>query len=469
MAKASYSPKDGPLLETTISTVRRVAKWQPKAATLRIRACCSVIAADLLSVITGFALAAFLRGLETSNGLVILSALLPVYAFIAFYNHAYAVDHLQRPLHAAARGAKALFISVCAAILIAYGLKTSESFSRGVLIAGTATTLGLLVSARYLLVRHMAALIGGNPFGVMLLHDGHSPVPAGDFSVIMTIDDSLDPEKHDPVIYDRLAKIVASADRVVVACAPEHRAGWAHAMKGTNVQGEIYVPELNALTPLGVSAQGDAPTVIVSAGPLGLFDRFIKRGFDVAVSSFGILLLAPFLCIIALLIKWDSPGPVLFKQVRIGRGNAMFRIWKFRSMRVDQSDGAGHRSASRDDDRITRVGRVLRRTSLDEVPQLFNVLIGDMSIVGPRPHALGSRAAEKLFWEVDGRYWHRHAAKPGVTGLAQIRGYRGATLLEADLTNRLQADLEYLEHWSIWRDLKIILLTVRVLLHRNAF
>jgi exopolysaccharide biosynthesis polyprenyl glycosylphosphotransferase len=457
------------LFEVTKPIVPRIAKWQPKAATLRIRACCSVIVADLLSVITGFALSAYLRGLETQTGLVILAALLPVYAFTAFYNHAYAADHLQSPLLAAAKGAKALFLSVCAVILIAYCLKTSQNFSRGVLIAGTATTLGLLVSARYLLVRHMAALIGGNPFSVMLLHDGRAPLPPGDFSVVMTIDDSLDPEQHDPVMYDRLAKIVASSDRVVVACAPEHRAAWAHALKGTSVQGEIYVPELHALTPLGVSAEGLAPTVIVSAGPLGLFDRFIKRGFDVAVSGFGILLLAPFLCIIALLIKWDSPGPVLFKQVRIGRGNAMFRIWKFRSMRVEQSDGAGHRSASRDDDRITRVGRILRRTSLDEIPQLFNVLIGDMSIVGPRPHALGSRAAEKLFWEVDGRYWHRHAAKPGVTGLAQIRGYRGATIIEDDLRNRLQADLEYLEDWSIWRDLKIILLTVRVLLHRNAF
>jgi exopolysaccharide biosynthesis polyprenyl glycosylphosphotransferase len=457
------------LFEVTRSTVRRVSKWQPKAATLRIRACCSVIAADLISVITGFAVVAYLRGLETLTGVVILTALLPVYAFTAFYTHAYAADNLQSPLQAAFKGAKALFISVCAVILIAYCLKTSQNFSRAVLMTGTATTLGLLVSMRYLLVRNMTPLIGGNPFSVMLLHDGHSPVPPGEFSVVMAIDDSLDPQQHDPLMYDRLAKIVASFDRVVVACAPEHRAAWAHALKGTNVQGEIFVPELHALTPLGVSACGQAPTVVVSVGPLGLFERFIKRGFDVAVSSFGILLLAPLLFMIALLIKWDSPGPILFKQMRIGRGNAMFRIWKFRSMHVEQSDGAGHRSASRDDDRVTRIGRILRKTSIDEIPQLFNVLKGDMSIVGPRPHALGSRAAEKLFWEVDGRYWHRHAAKPGVTGLAQVRGYRGATIIEDDLKNRLQADLEYLEHWSIWRDLKIILLTVRVLLHRNAF
>jgi exopolysaccharide biosynthesis polyprenyl glycosylphosphotransferase len=469
VAKATYSPKDGPLFEATRSVVQRVSTWQPKAAVLRIRACCSVVAGDLISVITGFALIAYLRGLDPFTGIVILGALLPVYAFTAFYTHAYAADALQSPLQAAFKGAKALFISVCAVILIAYCLKTSQNFSRTVLITGTATTLGLLVATRYLLIRNMISFIGGNPFSVMLLHDGRSPAPAGDFSIVIAIDDSLDPTGHDPLMYDRLAKIVASADRVVVACMPEQRAAWAHVLKGTNVQGEIFMPELHAFTPLGVSVCDRDPTVVVSVGPLGLFERFIKRGFDVVVSGVSILLLAPFLVIIALLIKWDSPGPVLFKQMRIGRGNAMFRIWKFRSMRVEQSDSAGHRSASREDERVTRIGRILRKTSLDEIPQLFNVLRGDMSIVGPRPHALGSRAAEKLFWEVDGRYWHRHAAKPGLTGLAQIRGYRGATIIEDDLRNRLQADLEYLEHWSIWRDLKIILLTVRVLLHRNAF
>ena len=181
------------------------------------------------------------------------------------------------------------------------------------------------------------------------------------------------------------------------------------------------------------------------------------------------LCLLPLLVLTAIAVRLNSPGPILFKQVRIGRGNQMFRMLKFRSMYVQQLDGAGHRSASRDDDRITRVGRIIRKTSIDELPQLVNVLKGDMSIVGPRPHALGSRAADKLFWEVDQRYWDRHATKPGLTGLAQVRGFRGATLVEDDLRNRLQADLEYLENWSIWRDIKIIFLTVRVILHRNAF
>jgi lipopolysaccharide/colanic/teichoic acid biosynthesis glycosyltransferase len=118
---------------------------------------------------------------------------------------------------------------------------------------------------------------------------------------------------------------------------------------------------------------------------------------------------------------------------------------------------------------VSRVGRFIRRTSLDELPQLFNVLAGTMSIVGPRPHALGSTAEAALFWHIDSRYFHRHATKPGMTGLAQIRGFRGATAVRSDLTSRLKSDLEYLADWTIWRDVKIIIQTVAVVVHSKAF
>jgi lipopolysaccharide/colanic/teichoic acid biosynthesis glycosyltransferase len=147
----------------------------------------------------------------------------------------------------------------------------------------------------------------------------------------------------------------------------------------------------------------------------------------------------------------------------------MFKMMKFRSMRSEASDGGGTRSTGRSDDRITAVGRFIRRTSIDELPQLFNVLWGHMSIVGPRPHALGSRAEDLLFWEIDRRYWHRHAAKPGLTGLAQVRGFRGATNHRDDLTNRLDADLEYLNNWSLWKDIKIAIMTLKVVVHNNAY
>ena len=138
-------------------------------------------------------------------------------------------------------------------------------------------------------------------------------------------------------------------------------------------------------------------------------------------------------------------------------------------MRSDASDEAGSRSASRDDDRVTRVGRFIRGTSIDELPQLINVLKGEMSIVGPRPHALGSRAEEQLFWAIEERYFDRHAIKPGMTGLAQVRGYRGATHRLSDVTDRLHADLEYLDGWHIGRDIGIMIRTLGVLVHSNAF
>ena len=118
---------------------------------------------------------------------------------------------------------------------------------------------------------------------------------------------------------------------------------------------------------------------------------------------------------------------------------------------------------------MTRIGRFIRATSIDELPQLFNILRGDMSFVGPRPHAIGSLAGDQLFWEVDQRYHHRHVCKPGLTGLAQVRGFRGATHRREDLINRLRADLEYVNGWSLMRDIMILFATLKVVVHRNAF
>jgi lipopolysaccharide/colanic/teichoic acid biosynthesis glycosyltransferase len=240
-------------------------------------------------------------------------------------------------------------------------------------------------------------------------------------------------------------------------------------LQGANVLAEVTMPELIEFAPKGLGIVGGSPTIVVARGPLGIFDRALKRAFDLAFATAATLLFAPALLLVALAIKLDSRGPVFFLQDRVGRGNATFKVIKFRSMRAAQTDHAGHASTGRKDDRITRVGRIIRASSVDELPQLFNVLIGNMSIVGPRPHALGSRAEGSLFWEIDSRYRYRHAAKPGLTGLAQVRGYRGATNVRSDLTERLGADLEYLNGWSIWRDVKIILLTFRVVFHSNAY
>ena len=207
----------------------------------------------------------------------------------------------------------------------------------------------------------------------------------------------------------------------------------------------------------------------MAEGPKQLRDRIIKRAFDIVLAATCLALMAPLFAVIALLIKLDSPGPVFFKQARVGQTNRMFRMLKFRSMYTEKCDRNGHVSTDRKDPRVTRFGQFIRRSSLDELPQIINILRGEMSFVGPRPHALGSKAGEELFWELDARYWRRHLLPPGLTGLAQVRGFRGATPEAEDLLHRLSADLEYIRGWSVLRDFAIIGRTLRVLVHKNAY
>lgn len=306
--------------------------------------------------------------------------------------------------------------------------------------------------------------------GELLIIDG-GPIPRDfvgelvDASVI-----GLAPDVGDPVQLGRLAEEIASFDRVVVSCSSEQRRSeWAQMLKCYQVTGEVMLSESSPLGAVAVARFRGQDTLVVSRGALSLGNRLRKRAMDLAISLAALFVLAPMLAIVAIAIKLDSKGTVLFAQPRVGRDNRMFQIYKFRSMRSEVCDLAGNRSTSRDDDRITRVGRFIRATSIDELPQLFNVVLGDMSIVGPRPHALGSQAGNQLFWEVDSTYWQRHKLKPGITGLAQVRGFRGATHNRADLENRLQADLEYVSGWSLWRDVKILISTIRVVIHPHAY
>jgi len=265
------------------------------------------------------------------------------------------------------------------------------------------------------------------------------------------------------------ARLIRGMDRVVIACAPSERKKWAMMLKGANMRGEVLADDFDSIGAIGMGKIEDHTTLVVSTGPLLLQQRVTKRTFDLAFVIPVLIIIAPVLVLVAIAIKLDSHGPVLFRQRRVGRGNAFFNILKFRSMHVDLTDADGNVSASRDDSRITRVGRFIRRTSIDELPQLINVVLGSMSVVGPRPHALGSLAGEHLFWEIDEHYWHRHTLKPGITGLAQVRGFRGATHHRNDLTQRLQADLEYIANWSIWQDVAIIVSTLRMTTHSNAY
>ena len=186
-----------------------------------------------------------------------------------------------------------------------------------------------------------------------------------------------------------------------------------------------------------------------------------KRIMDVVGASFALLFLAPLLIAIAIAIKVTSRGPVLFKQRRYGYHNHRFRIFKFRTMYVHLEDATGTRQTTKNDPRVTPLGRFLRNTSLDELPQLINVLIGDMSLVGPRPHVPGMQAAARLYEDLIPYYFHRHMMRPGITGLAQVSGCRGSTVQADAAMDRIDYDLAYIEQWSLWLDLRIILLTIR--------
>lgn len=182
----------------------------------------------------------------------------------------------------------------------------------------------------------------------------------------------------------------------------------------------------------------------------------IKRLADVTAASLLIVAASPILIGAALAIKLSSRGPVLFKQARYGTNSELFGIYKFRTMKLEQGDATGVKQTRADDPRITRVGKLLRRTNVDELPQLFNVLFGDMSLVGPRPHVPGMRAGGILYEELVPNYFSRHRVRPGMTGLAQINRLRGSTTDAKFAKARIEYDLAYAENWSLMLDLRIL-------------
>ena len=388
---------------------------------------------------------------------------------IAAQNRAYSIRALQRPAYGAMKVAGALGYAIAVAIALLFFTKASVQFSRAIFAEGTVLAMISAVLGRLLLGAHLCRAHGGNFVNRLVILDGvHATGRPGEV-VVTARELGISPGNDDPMLLDRLGQAIDGCDAVIVACAAHRRARWSHALKCAAVDVEIVTPELDQFEAIGLGEFQGHRTLHVSARPLNVRDRMLKRALDLAIAVPALLLLSPVMLLIAIAILVESGGPVLFRQQRVGHNNRLFSLLKFRSFSHACADATGVRSASKGDDRMTVVGRFIRRTSLDELPQLINVIAGNMSIVGPRPHALGSTAEDALFWKIDSRYFHRHAVKPGMTGLAQIRGYRGATVRRHDLTNRLQSDLEYLCDWTIWRDVRIIVATFGVLLHANAF
>lgn len=212
---------------------------------------------------------------------------------------------------------------------------------------------------------------------------------------------------------------------------------------------------------------GDLPLTVVQEPPLSGWSYVIKGLEDRILSALIIIMISPVLIALAILIRLDSPGPAIFRQQRYGFNNNVFTVYKFRSMRNDMGDARGGAQATKGDARITRIGAFIRKTSLDELPQLFNVLKGDMSLVGPRPHAV---AHNEEYAELIDQYLNRHKVKPGITGWAQIHGLRGETDTQEKMEMRVQYDLYYIDNWSLWLDLRIIFRTLLVgFVNENAY
>ena len=379
-------------------------------------------------------------------------------------------------------------------VTIGFLVKISEDFSRGWAVTWFVTGVFMVAATRAAMTvwirrlkgqgifnsrvaiygasaqgQQLAQYIRGNPRLTISLvgffddrRDGRVPVIVEDLPVFGTADDLV------AMIRDGLV------DQVIVALP------WSASARIQQVaQKFVLTPVRIRLAPdmanfafahRPLVLLGHMPVITLFERPISGTDAVVKRIEDLVLTSIILLFLWPIMLLAAIAVKLDSPGPVFFRQPREGFNNQRFDVLKFRSMTVDDCQTDHVQQAQRGDSRITRVGRIIRATSIDELPQLLNVLKGDMSLVGPRPHAPSTRAAGRLFHEVVQSYAARHKVKPGITGWAQVCGWRGETDTEEKLVKRLEHDLHYIENWSVSFDLYILLRTIgAVLFPKNAF
>jgi Undecaprenyl-phosphate glucose phosphotransferase len=299
---------------------------------------------------------------------------------------------------------------------------------------------------------------------------------ARDVNVLGIFDDRLDRAPRDlqgvPVLGDTNTlvdhRIMPYVDRIVITVPSRARERVREVIERLRVlpneitlllDGEDAAYEAQALSRLA-----DIPLAHISGPPAEHGRAFAKRLQDLVIGVPALLLSAPVMAIIALAVKLDSPGPALFRQRRHGFNNEEIVVWKFRSMRVEAADAHAVRQVSAEDDRVTRIGRFIRRTSLDELPQILNVLKGEMSLVGPRPHAVGMKTGDVESARLVAEYAHRHRMKPGVTGWAAINGSRGPVDTPEAVRRRVMLDVDYIERQSFWLDLYIMAMTLPCLL-----
>jgi exopolysaccharide biosynthesis polyprenyl glycosylphosphotransferase len=451
------------------SSKKRTTRPQYRYA---IRAIAILVAfiGDIILIGVAALTAAYLRfeSLSASTPYDYLLVIIPTYLLAAVALDCYGLNTLRQSMRSISRALLALGISAGFAVTTAFALQVGVFYSRVaaglmLVLASVFLTCGRLLYK--VILDHLPSVIDPH---VLILG------PAlGAMNLAANVESSIPSERPyiaDPDSLERAYAQVKHADRIILAFDDvDDQVAWAQFVRLIGVDVELIKLELQNITILGINHWEGTPTLVVARGALTFGERALKRAFDLTISVALLVLVGPCLLLLMLLVKLNSSGPAIFAQPRIGRNNCRYQCYKLRTMREDMSDPSGTRSTARDDNRITSIGKFLRRTSIDELPQLWNVIRGDMSLVGPRPHPLGTLAEGQLLWDAVPEYWARHAMRPGITGLAQVRGLRGATDRRSAIEKRVEADLEYINSWSIWLDLKILLQTIRVVMHPNAF
>ncbi|SEP98517.1 Undecaprenyl-phosphate glucose phosphotransferase [Faunimonas pinastri] len=378
--------------------------------------------------------------------------------------------------------------------LVIFFLKAGHEFSRvwaaTWFLAGFAVlTVDRLIFARLVqswirtgVLERRSVLVGGGPEGVELLKALENE-PLSDIRLLGIFDDREDARV--PALASGLPKLGrindlvefgrhAEIDAVIIAlplAAEQRLVQLLRTLWVLPVDIKVSAQSMKLrLRPRSYSYIGSVPFLDVFDKPIVGWDSVAKRIFDVVMASLALIVISPILLGAMLAVKLDSSGPVFFRQRRYGFNNEPIEVLKLRSMYHHMSDPAARQMVQRGDPRVTRVGRFIRRTSIDELPQLINVLRGQLSLVGPRPHALGAHTHDQLYEQIVDGYFARHRVKPGVTGWAQINGLRGEVESEEEIRDRVEHDLYYIENWSVLFDLYILFLTpFRIISTDQAF
>jgi Undecaprenyl-phosphate glucose phosphotransferase len=395
----------------------------------------------------------------------------------------------------AQRAVGAWMLAFAIILTVAFGLKVSESYSRVWAVAWLASTVCLMLAGRYILslLTFRWAAQGRFANRTLVVGVGEQATRLADHlqsrgdvrtRIIGFVDDqglrsaSSRAFHGYPLIadVDRMMALIRqnACDEVIIALpwSEERRVQELTMLLATAPVLVTLAPDLAGFhfADRRIAPRAGVPMLTLFDRPISGWSYVIKLIEDQVIALLALAFIAPLLLVIAAAIKLDSRGPVLFRQRRLGFNDRLIEVWKFRTMRVECTDADADCQTTKADPRVTRVGRFLRLSSLDELPQLFNVVRGDMSIVGPRPHAIATKAEGKLFQDIVDRYAARHRVKPGITGWAQVNGWRGETDTVDKIRRRVEFDLYYIDNWSVWLDLYIILNTfVAVLRTDNAY